>query len=247
MVGGVAGSPRGVCVVRKETSSCEMTARNPTAVLLPWIRRRSAKSQAKVAKACHRRNGASRRTRILQRQPEGKVESQYLRRFAVFRKTVNLPPKRDAKAAWPVVPPCARATCVRLRSLSRLRSRTTMSRKRVTMMRQSIIMSPSTARFLATRLANSRTAHAEASRSVTKRGGRQLPPRFCSDVGVTGDFVGCALRGDGPIARRANVARIAPQCAGAEARPFWRPRFAALGELGIGEFDIHCALHGVED
>ena len=169
MVGGVACSPRGVCVVRKETSSCEMTARNRTAVLLPWIRRSSAKSQAKVAKACHRKNGASRRIRILQRQPDGKVESQCLRKCAVFRKTVNLPPKRDAKAAWPVVPPCARATCVRLRSLRQLRSRTTTSRNWAMMMRQSIMTSPSPAPFLATRLANRRTVRAEASCSVTRR------------------------------------------------------------------------------
>ena len=73
-VGGVACSPRGVCVVRKETSSCEMTARNQTAVLLLWIRRSSVKSLARAVRAYRRRNGASRRTRISQRPPDEKAE-----------------------------------------------------------------------------------------------------------------------------------------------------------------------------
>src|SRR6185436_1342604 len=53
----------------RNTSSCEVTARNPTAALPLWTRRSSAKSPVRAAKAYHPRSAASHKIHSSPRAP----------------------------------------------------------------------------------------------------------------------------------------------------------------------------------
>src|SRR5262245_6952926 len=90
----------GFSVQERNTSSCEVTARNPTAVLPRWTRRNSERSPAKAVKVFRPRSAASRRILSLQRAQAARAVKPCRRKAAAFPRIANSPPKPAAKADW---------------------------------------------------------------------------------------------------------------------------------------------------